>query len=284
MKNYSNYIEVQRKLATWEQTPFAQKVALELLNFAQEVKLRPIVKAFIGRGHGLYQTTCISFPDLNLHIQTTSIREQEKLEVEDINKYNIFYPIDENIIVVDSTKGLESVNEQLKEIKNEIKRLMDQRSIVEWNAMDVCDVETIKATKTTLHINDNKYFYKVVDIVRLFGDPAEAVMRGGKAHLYEPNTDIWWPKLYKNKDGWDNKMSSDGLVITEKHIDPKETQKIVDRYLKLEEHYKIVFPRYELREGGSFLTFKGVFKLDKEATRKQNCGVFRRIKEEVQLY
>ena len=284
MEYYRKYIEYQKKLASWEHTPFAQKVALELLNFAEEVKLRPMVKAFIGRGNGLYQTTCITFPDLNLHIQTTSIREREKLEVESINKYNIFYPIDENIVVIDSSKGLESVNQQLEQVKYEIKHLMKQRNIVEWNAIDECDVEKIKATKKTLHINDNKYFYKVIDIVRLFGDSAKAVMQGGKQHLYEPNTVIWWPKLYKNKDGWENEISSDGLVITEKHVDLEVTQQLVEKYLSLEEHYKIVFPRYEFREGGTFLTFKGVFRLDKEATRQQKCGVFKRVKEEVELY
>lgn len=284
MDYYNNYIEAQKKLATWEQSPFAQKVALELLSFAQEIRLKPIVKAFIGRGHGLYQTTCITFPQLNLHIQTTSIREKEKLEVESINKYNVFYPIDEDIRVIDSTKGLETVTQQLKQIKEEIKQLMQQRSIMEWDISDEGNVDKIKRNKKTIHINDNQYFYKVVDIIRLFGDPAKAVMRGGKPHLYEPNTSIWWPKLYKNKDGWENEMSSDGLMITEKHMDPQETQRLVDDYLELDEHYKIVFPRYELREGGTILTFKGVFKLDKEATKEHNCGIFRRVREEATLY
>lgn len=76
-----------------------------------------------------------------------------------------------------------------------------------WDICNDIDITDL-INKSTLYINDHKHFYYVVDIVRLFGDKSEAVMTGEKRHKFEANTDIWWPQLYKNIQGWENELSS----------------------------------------------------------------------------
>lgn len=71
-------------------------------------------KKLVGRENGLYQTTCISFPYLNLHLQTTSIRESENIELDNTSRYNLFYPTEEEILIIDSALGLEGVERQLE--------------------------------------------------------------------------------------------------------------------------------------------------------------------------
>jgi len=96
-----------------------------------------------------------------------------------------------------------------------------------------------------------------------------------KSKIY-PNHYLWFPKFYENED-WDNQISKDGTVITEKCKDLEKYNSwfntVTSNLVK-----RITFPRSIDNLGFRLYRFAGVFETDLESSSLEN-GVVHRLKE-----
>ena len=67
----------------------------------------------------------------------------------------------------------------------------------------------------TLSVRDRVPFHDHLEVARLFGRSYKGHQRA--TIRLDDFTQVWFPKLYPNGD-WDNSLSSDGEVITMRHV------------------------------------------------------------------
>jgi hypothetical protein len=136
-----------------------------------------------------------------------------------------------------------------------------------------------------IDVQDNVAFRTMVDAANCFGLSIKprGIWTGGALHGVEPNTLIWCPKLYQNKD-WNNQMSDDGEFITEMSEDPSRVLIEIDRVTKAREFTRIVFPRFKGPLGDYLYRFTGKYELDTEATNGTTGFVWRRVATRVPTY
>ena len=124
----------------------------------------------------------------------------------------------------------------------------------------------------------------MVDACNCFGHnyKPKGVWKGAASHPIEKDSTLWFPKLYENKN-WDNKISDDGIVITERKKINNEKH-IKDDIRDNHDKKIIVFAHVTDSLGATLYRFKGVFKLDVEETLKQKAAIYKRIGTRVKTY
>jgi hypothetical protein len=134
-----------------------------------------------------------------------------------------------------------------------------------------------------IHLKDNVAFKRSYEACNCFGYNYKALMKGGAKHPNEKDVTIWFPKLYLN-DEWDNSITSDGMIIREKHIDPIEAKKHINHHINSGIHKRIVFARVRGPLGDIMYRFKGAFKLDTEKTLAEGNLHWVKYSDEVKTY
>jgi hypothetical protein len=131
---------------------------------------------------------------------------------------------------------------------------------------------------------DDVSFKREIDALHCFGLNYKAYRRAMAWHPYEKDKSIWFPKFYKNPK-WDNKISADGKFIYEKRkVDNEGFIKgclLEDRAAMLR---RIVFAREADESGKLMYVLKGVFDVDKRATKECGEVVHKKIADKVKTY
>lgn len=138
-----------------------------------------------------------------------------------------------------------------------------------------------------MNVIDNVVARTINPLCNCFGYQFESNARwdASEPHLYEENTLLWFPKLYRN-DEWDNKMSFDENVIFEKNvIDLSKTTALINEHLGADFPRKcVVFAHVMDSNGDLVYRFYGLYRFSKEMSLKSKCVAWKRIATSVKTY
>ena len=235
--------------------------------------------------------TDLYFPQLNLHIEVDEghhfnddgfhtpndlAREADIVNAtnHDIRRINV------------ATACIESINKEVDKLVIEICKKFNSEKPIPWDI----DAEFNPITYINMgkiSTKDNVALKNHIDVCKCFGLQLKQHQRGSARIMSLDNTIIWFPKLYSNN-GWDNSISFDEKIITEKMvISGKSKFKSISDYLShaLEKNIqkRIVFAHAKNNLGETLYRFKGVYKLDIKESEKEQACIYERIATEIEL-
>ncbi len=187
------------------------------------------------------------------------------------------------------TEPIEKVNSRIDEIIGIINaKIIEKKesgNYIPWDIENECNPDTY-IKKGYICLKDNVCFNTIVDAVSCFGKKYITIQKGGVKHPIEKDILIWFPKLYVN-DKWENSISDDELIITEKNQEMDFRKKHIDKILSKPNnnpHKRIVFARVKGTLGDIMYRFKGLYELNLNHTNYNNGLIWKRISEEVKTY
>jgi len=237
-----------------------------------------ITQQYVNRPEG-HALTDMYLPQIQLHIEIDEPFHKKQIDSDIDRETDIIQATEHHISRIKITEDLNSINNQIadlvKKIRAKIKSLEKSGQWESWNLDKEFNPNHYRE-KGYLDVQENPAFRKIVDACNCLGQNYKAVQQAWfKSKIY-PNHNLWFPKFYENED-WDNRISKDGTVITEKCKNPEKydawfkgvTSNLVKR---------ITFPRSVDNLGFRLYRFAGIFETDLELSSIEN-GVIHRLKE-----
>ena len=268
-----------------------------IYNLVNNLNLQMVTQQLFKRGNNKIALADIYFPQINLwveideqhhdaQINADKERTEEVLINNKINKLEEVVQVKELEkpfrIKVASGHEIEDINAQIDEIVKEINhRISELGDKLKW---DCEDKEPAEFLGKVIKYSDNVKFRTIEKVTKLF-----------KTTKYKPrcawfkikeNEYLWCPKLdlveneHKNCK-WENKISIDGKEIYESL---RDGQKDDENSLNWDER-RITFAYYSDENGIRMYKYRGVFILDKEATKKCKFEkrVWKKVADEIDL-
>lgn len=251
-----------RQLSKTNKKNYENYVVSRIWHRLNNLDIKFITQQYIARPEGGYALTDMYFPQLNLHIEVDEKFHLKQLTRDKIREQDIIGITNHEFERVDISKGIDLVNEKIEQIVDKINsKIADMGDdFLPWNLEKEFNPETYIA-KGYIHVKDNVAFEKISDACNCFGYKYTGFMMGGTRHPVEPNTLIWFPKLFPNGE-WDNNISTDECTITEKNVNPEKAKKHIRDQIDSNIHRRIVFAKVKGSFGDTLYRFKGVFELD----------------------
>lgn len=241
----------------------------------QQYVLRPAGRAL----------TDMYFPQLRLHIEIDEQHHTKQVQSDKIREADIINATGHKLLRVPVTDSIDTLNETIEHIVNNIKTA--KIAMADFKPWDF-EAEQNPSTYISrgyIDLKDDVAFRTMVDAANCFGNnyKPNGIWNAWAKHPKEAGTFIWFPKLYKNED-WDNSITDDEKIITEKCLKAGDVEKHITRSIKNAAIKRIVFARVKSSLGDIMYRFKGEYKLDVEQTQAISAAVFRRINEYVKTY
>tara|TARA_A100001015_G_scaffold23780_1_gene26890 strand:+ start:839 stop:1627 length:789 start_codon:yes stop_codon:yes gene_type:complete len=229
----------------------------------------------------------LCFPQLELYYEIDEGQHsKEKHQVEDKHRMNEIidatYFTEKRIkIYKEDQQGIKfkkliDVNKEIddfvKFIINRKKHYISIKKFSPWDFKNKYNPE-IYIKRGYLDIKDNVGFLIKKDALRVFGYKGGHYQRALRKIEGTKKKEVWFPKLYKNKD-WDNSLSDDF-----KEIKMKKTNKSII-IGKIEKKEWIVFAHYKNVLGQVIYKFLGEFHLSINKSSNK-CWVFERKKTKI---
>ncbi len=229
--------------------------------------------------------TDVYLPQSGLHIEVDEGHHRKQIEIDKLRENDIIGATKHEIFRIDVTKSIEQVHESIEQIVNLIKnRIKDSDNFKIW------DLEAEQTPQTYIDrgyidLWDDVSFKTSVDAANCFGmnRKPKGIWGGWVKHPIEAGKVIWFPKLYLHK-SWENEISNDETVITERNINKEENREFIKMQMQIGSYHKIVFAQGRDSLGIMRYRFKGEFKLNIEKTKEQNRTVWERIATRVKTY
>lgn len=176
--------------------------------------------------------------------------------------------------------NIEKINEQCDNLVAQIRRRIRKlgNDFKPWDNSEEDPQTYIKRGEISLV--DNVAFRTCKDAANCFGHKYKNFQRGITNHSYRKDTSIWFPKLYSHGE-WENEISPDGTMIRERNTDEEKNRNQIRRWLDDPRNTRIVFAQGKDALGILRYRFKGVFKLDRKETMKEQCAVWKKIADVV---
>lgn len=135
--------------------------------------------------------------------------------------------------------------------------------------------------KNYISIKDDIIFKSHAEVCNYFGYNYKNWRRAIAKYPFEDNAIIWFPKFFENEE-WENKISNNGEIITEKKkTDNKERLEEFLSDHQNETSKRIVFAKKEEPTRRYYYQFQGVFKLNKNKSLLSGVAVYDRIDDKV---
>lgn len=136
-----------------------------------------------------------------------------------------------------------------------------------------------------IDVSDNVAFKTIKDACNCFGHNYSDYQRAGASHP-DPDIWLWFPKLFPNGE-WNNKISNDEKIITERNEYDLKAKEHVLSYINNKEkyrHQRIVFAKVKGNLGYVLYRFRGLYKLDIQKSNEKIGLVWKRTKTRVRTY
>lgn len=275
---------IARQLAKAQNKRYEHYVVNRIWNLLNDLRLKFVTQQFVSRPEGRAMTDMF-FPQLNIHIEVDEGFHKKQIDADKLREADIINVTGHQILRIDVTKDIEHINSHIDVIVATIKdKIVSKPNFEPWDIAAEMNPQTY-IDRGYIDVQENVAFRTMVDAANCFGlnIKPRGIWTGGALHGVEPNTLIWCPKLYQNKD-WNNQMSDDGEVITEMSEDPSRVLIEIDRVTRAQEFTRIVFPRFKGPLGDYLYRFTGKYELDTEATNGTTGFVWRRVATRVPTY
>lgn len=169
------------------------------------------------------------------------------------------------------------IDEIVKTISDAVIKKRNEGKFVEWNG-DFLSPEYHKS-KGYFSVSEFDYVRNIDDAAAIFDTIVKhrGFQRvGGFIIPGEKNMIVWCPSA--NNEHWSNTMSSDRCFIREVKKNANEEER---KAIKLEalnnKEQRVTFFKEKDALGFNFYRFVGVFEIDEEKTRKEDCRVWKRL-------
>lgn len=275
---------ILKQLSKTNKKNYENYVVTRIWNKLDNTDIKFITQQYISRPDGSYALTDMYFPQLDIHIEIDEEHHSRKIKEDELREKDIINVTNHQILRVDVTKGLEEIHKEIddiiKKISNRIKEL--EAKFIPWDLKKELDPRTY-IEKGYIDVKDSVAFKKSVDACNCFGCNYQAWQKGATKHPIEKDKEIWFPKLYPNGE-WDNNISSDENIITEKNVHSNKVAEHIKRVIEKRRHKRIVFARVKSPLGDIMYRFKGLFELNIEKTQIRNCLIWEKTSDMVKTY
>lgn len=275
---------ILKQLARTNKKNFENYVVTGIWHKLNSLDYKMVTQQYIYRKDRGYAKTDLYFPQLELHVEVDEAHHKANVVDDKLREMDIVNATSHRMLRIDCSEGIERINEQIDEAVAAIQRMRTDLgdAFIPWDPEREISTQTY-IDKGEIRLDDDVAFKRIVDAVNCFGFRHRGFQQAGINHLYQPNTRIWFPKLYLNGD-WDNRMTEDERTIYEKPVDPGEVAAHAKEVFESGIHTRIVFARVIDSLGMVMYRFKGEFELNIEASKKKGCLVWERTKTAVKTY
>lgn len=281
--NIKDYIICQ--LGRAKNKKYEAYVVTRIIHLLNDFRIKFVTQQYVIRPEGRALTD-LYFPQFGFHIEVDEGQHfnQANIEADKIREADIINATGHEIFRINVTKSFYEINSQIDVAVNKIKDMRQEVSFVPWDIDSEFDSETY-IKRGYIDIKDSVAFKTIKDACNCFGHNYTGYQRAGAAHP-DHNIILWFPKLFPNGK-WDNQISSDEEVITERNKDDKEARQHVSSHVNNREKYKhqrIVFAKVRGNLGDVLYRFRGQYQLDVKASNEKDGLIWRRIKTRVKTY
>ncbi len=258
-----------------------------IYNLVNNLNLQIVTQQLFKRGKNKIALADIYFPQINLWVEIDeqhhdAQKEADDQRTEDVLINNKIKKLTEVVQVkelekpyrinVSSEYEIEDINKQIDEVVKEINRRID--SLGDNLKWDCKDKEPSEFFGKVIKYSDNVKFRTIEKVTKLF----KTIRYKQQCAWFKikDNEYLWCPRLdlveneHKNCK-WENKISIDGSEIYESlrkgHEDDESSLNWNEK--------RITFAYYNDENGFWMYKYRGVFMLDKEATK--NCNFKKRV-------
>lgn len=275
---------ISRQLARAIHKKYEYYVVSRIWHTLNDNSIKFITQQYVVRPEGRALTD-MYFPQLKVHIEVDEPFHKKQIISDNLREADIINATGHEIYRIDVSKNIEEIDKDIRDIililrdkKNKTIDFKDWDLDAEYNPITYID-------KGLISIKDDCAFKTMVEAVSCFGRQynKNGIWKGGVKHPKEPETTIWFPKLYKNG-FWDNSISNDENTIFEKHEDHMSNQKHMEQILNFSNHKRIVFARVKSSLGDIMYRFKGEYTLNKELSIQNQKLIWIKTSENVVTY
>lgn len=267
-----------RQIAKTNKKNYENYVVTRIYHLLNRTDVKFLTQQYVNRPEG-YALTDMYFPQINLHIEIDEPFHNKQIELDIDRETDIIQATDHQIWRIKITDDLDSINRQIEKLVNEIKVKIEilekNKNWESWDLNKEFDPNYYRK-KGFLDVQDNPAFRRIVDACNCLGQNYKSVQRAWFKSKVYPNHHLWFPKFYENEE-WDNQISKDGKIITEKCKYPDIYEDwfngVTSKFVK-----RITFPRSVDNLGFRLYRFAGIFETDLKSSSLEN-GVIHRLKE-----
>jgi very-short-patch-repair endonuclease len=274
-----------RQLGRTKNKKYEAYVVTRIIHLLNDFSIKFITQQYVTRPEGRALTD-LFFPQFGVHIEVDEGQHFNQINIHEdkIREADIINATGHTIFRIDVTKSFNYINEQIDKVVNKLKKMRQESSFIPW------DIESEFTSMTFIKrgyidIVDNVSFKTIKDACNCFGHNYTGYQRAGATHP-DPNVKLWFPKLFPNGE-WDNQISSDEEIITERNEDDEIAKQHISNHINNKEKYKhqrIVFAKVRGNLGDILYRFRGQYELDVENSNVKTGLIWRRIKTRVKTY
>jgi very-short-patch-repair endonuclease len=259
-------------------------VVTRIWHLLDDLSVKFITQQYVTRPGGRAMTDMF-FPQLHIHIEIDEGHHKKQIEWDKLREVDIINATGHEILRIDVTKDIETVNSRISEIVRIIRNR--KASAVEFKPWDIVSEQNPQTyiDKGYIDLKDDCAFRTSVDAANCFGNDYKpmGIWTGGAKHPKEAGKIIWFPKLFRNGK-WDNRISNDETEIQEICELPNKANNHIDEVKRKGIYKRIVFARVKGPLGDIMYRFKGEYQLDLNATNYTDGLLWRRISDRVKTY
>jgi very-short-patch-repair endonuclease len=273
---------ISRQFSKAQHKKFEHYVVTRIWHLLNDLSLKIVTQQYVTRSEGRAMTD-LYFPQLQVHIEVDEGFHKKQVELDSLREADIVNATGHEILRVDVTRDIDSINGDIGEIVNKIRN--KKSGLTEFKPWDM-EAEMSAHTyveKGFIDLKDDCAFRTIIEALKCFGVNYKGVQFVAIKHPFELDTIIWFPKLYPN-DRWDNSITDDELVIKQVSKAPDKAKKHIDDVKSGPYHKRIVFTRVKGPLGDILYRFKGLYGLDIDESNKSDGLVWRRLSGRVKTY
>lgn len=247
-----------RQLGRAKNKKYEAYVVTRIIHLLNDFSIKFATQQYVTRPEGRALTD-LYFPQFGFHIEVDEGQHfsQSNIEADKIREADIINATGHEILRIDVKKSFDDINSQIDAAVNKIKNMRQESSFIPWDIDSEFD-STTYIKRGYIDIKDNVAFKTIKDACNCFGHKYTGYQRAGAAHP-DHNIILWFPKLFSNGE-WDNQISSDEEVITERNEDDKKAKQHVSSHVNNKEkhkHQRIVFAKVRGNLGDVLYRFRG---------------------------
>jgi len=277
---------VTRVFAKTNKKRIENYVISRIWHLLNDDEIKIVHQQYVSRDKGNYALTDLFLPQINYHIEVN-----EEFHYTDENKILLDKKRQQDIIrntkghtitCVDCRENLANIHKRVDEIVNEIKDKIEEKkasnSFLAWQEDELTPEYWIK--RGVINVDDNVNLRTIDDIGKLFNVKItnRGFLKAGAASYDKDGySDIWWPSQVK-RHNWVNLFDEDFNRVTERNeIKMKDNSNAVSRFKNNPNFKRVVLYKYRDELGFDFYKFVGGYKLNFDASLRENQLVWERF-------
>lgn len=273
---------VTRQLARTKRKRYECYVITRIWHLLNDLTIKFVTQQYVIRKDGRALTD-MYFPQLKVHVEIDEAYHLSQVEQDKLREADIINATGHDIIRVDMTEDLETINKRIDKIVAVLKSKKEvDRNFKKWDIQADFDPQTY-INRGYISLEDDVAFSRMVDAANCFGNNYKGLQKGGAKHPFELNKIIWFPKLYSNED-WSNSISDDEEIIKEKSNIPDKVKGHVEEHINSPIKNRIVFARVKSPLGDVMYRFRGEYELCVEKSNYENGLIWKRVATKVKTY